>query len=115
LCPHAQAAPRLLTAFQFGSLLDSPASVWSMEEDRGEVKILSPSRMYMDSSRSSIEHDNHGGDHDRMRSYIRPVGGASRTPGHHGHPRTKGQSLNRGLEGPTLLSAWLRAGPTVTP
>src|SRR3954462_4646360 len=30
-----------------------------------------------------------------MRSYIRPVGGASRAPGHHGHLRTKGQSLNR--------------------
>jgi hypothetical protein len=33
-------------------------------------------------------------------------------PGHHGHPRTEGQSLNSDLAGSTLLSAWLSAGPT---
>src|SRR4051794_29774137 len=33
-----------------------------------------------------------------MQSYIRPRGGACSAPGHHGYPRTKGQSLNQGLE-----------------
>jgi len=32
--------------------------------------------------------------------------------GHHGHPRTEGQSLNSDLKGSAVLSAWLGAGPT---
>jgi hypothetical protein len=32
--------------------------------------------------------------------------------GHHGHPRTEGQSLNSDLTWSTLLPAWLGAGPT---
>ena len=48
----------------------------------------------MDSSRSSVKNAVTR-EQNRMRSYIRPVDGASRAPGHHGHLRTKGQSLNR--------------------
>jgi len=47
----------------------------------------------------------------RMQSYIRPVVEHS-APGHHGHPRTEGQSLNSDLARSMLLPAWLSAGPT---
>jgi len=37
-------------------------------------------------------------DQDRMQSYIRPVV-SDHAPGHHGYPRTEGQSLNSDLCG----------------
>ena len=60
---------------------------------------------------SAKKHDRRS-DRNRMQSYIRPVVKRSCASGHHGHPRTEGQSLNSDLEGQRVLSAWLGAGPT---
>jgi hypothetical protein len=40
-----------------------------------------------------------------MQSYIRPRRWSIVAPGHHGEPRTGGQSLISSLEGPAVLSA----------
>jgi len=37
---------------------------------------------------------------------------SGRASGHHGSPRTEGQSLNSDLGGSGKLSAWLGVGPT---
>jgi hypothetical protein len=47
-----------------------------------------------------------------MQSYIRPHRWSIVAPGHHGDPRTRGQSLISGLEGQPCYRPCSSAGPT---